>query len=263
MEEQQATSRRPLQAATAAASSLLGCAERVTQHAVAAIARADYFERPYPHIVFPRFFPDDFYRTLLATLPDMGSFCQLNGADTRRQFSLFEAEANPGAPPLPEAWAIVSALLNSREIELALRDRLAQALEMRAQGSGEATPLPMHPQPVIYADFDGYFIKPHPDTRRKVMTMQVYMPEDDRQADLGTTIYKVSAKGLFSPRHFGLAEDKTLPYVPNLGYAFVVIHPRHNFFRASWHGRKDISVSADKPRISLLNAYYAKPPTRS
>ena len=86
----------------------------------------------------------------------------------------------------------------------------------------------MFPRPVVYADLDGYAIKPHPDTRRKVLTMQIYLPSDDTQRDLGTTIYKISPMGVFAWKSYGLTKDKTLPFLPNTGYAFVVIHPAYS-----------------------------------
>jgi hypothetical protein len=60
-----------------------------------------------------------------------------------------------------------------------------------------------------------------------------------------------------------LVEEKTLPFLPNSGAAFVVIHPKYNLFRSSWHGRAPINVDPEKPRFSLLNAYYATPVTEA
>ena len=117
----------------------------------------------------------------------------------------------------------------------------------------------MFPRPVLYTDLDGYAIKPHPDTRRKVLTMQIYLPADDTQRELGTTIYKISPMGIFAWKSYGLAKEKTLPFLPNTGYAFVVIHPAYSLFRASWHGREAIRVPVKKPRLSILNTYYREP----
>ena len=80
----------------------------------------------------------------------------------------------------------------------------------------------MFPRPVLYTDLDGYAIKPHPDTRRKVLTMQIYLPADDTQRDLGTTIYKISPMGVFAWKSYGLVKEKTVPFLPNTGYAFAV-----------------------------------------
>ena len=117
----------------------------------------------------------------------------------------------------------------------------------------------MFPRPVVYSDLDGYAIKPHPDTRRKVLTMQIYLPADDSQRELGTTIYKISPMGVFAWKSYGLVKDKTLPFLPNTGYAFVVIHPAYSLLRSSWHGREAISVPVEKPRLSILNTYYREP----
>ena len=98
----------------------------------------------------------------------------------------------------------------------------------------------MHPRPVLYTDLNGYAIKPHPDTRRKVLTMQIYLPQDESQRELGTAIYKISPMGVFAWKSYGLVKDKTVPFLPNSGYAFVVIHPAYSLLRSSWHGREAI-----------------------
>lgn len=111
-------------------------------------------------------------------------------------------------------------------------------------------------KPVLYKDVDGYEIKPHPDARKKVVTMQLYCPPDDKQIEMGTTLYRASPKGLFSPRSYFLEAVKTFPFLPNVGYAFVVLKAYHSLRRMSWHGRPRINTVQDRPRMSILNTFY-------
>ena len=61
-------------------------------HAVKSIMEADVSSKPYPHLVFRNFWPEDFYAELIANRPDEAGYVQLNGANTRRQFTLFDDE---------------------------------------------------------------------------------------------------------------------------------------------------------------------------
>jgi hypothetical protein len=231
----------------------------VLGHATGAILDAQTFEKPFPLINFRDFFPAEFYRRLLRTFPANDRFVQLNGEGTRRQYNLYDERVEPGTDEGGAAWSIVRRVLSSPEIASALRTKLDPGFRIRAKGSGEDWPIPMFPRPVVYADLDGYAIKPHPDTRRKVLTMQIYLPADDTQRDLGTTIYKISPMGVFAWKSYGLTKDKTLPFLPNTGYAFVVIHPAYSLLKSSWHGREAISVPVEKARLSILNTYYREP----
>jgi hypothetical protein len=233
--------------------------DELVAHAVKSIMDADVFSKPYPHLVFRNFWPEDFYRELLTKRPDYDNYFQLNGANTRRQFTLFDNSCDAGDDERRALWKVVSDVCSSQELEAAMRKQLDEGLRIRAKASKEGWPVPMYPRPVLYADYDGYMIKPHPDTRRKVLTMMIYLPEDDSQRALGTTLYRLSPKGLFSWKSFGLTDDKTVPFLPNTGAAFVVIHPTYDFFRTSWHGRDSINVENGKPRFSILNTYYAQP----
>ncbi len=228
-------------------------------HAVESIMKARVFSKPYPHMAFDHFWPEDFYAELLAKRPEPANYVQLNGANTRRQFTLFDGSCDAGDDERRALWKLVSDVLQAPEIEAALRERLDEGFRLREKGSHEGWPVKMYPRPVAYLDFDGYAIKPHPDTRRKVLTMLIYMPEDDSQRDLGTTLYKISPMGVFHWKSYGLVEDKTMPFLPNSGLAFVVIHPRYNLLRTSWHGRDAIALDNAKPRFSLLNTFYAQP----
>ncbi len=234
--------------------------DSVVHHGVDSILAGTVFEKPYPHLIFEKFFADDVYRRLIENWPDLDRYVDLNGARTRKQYTLWDRRVEAGDPERTAMWRAVSDALSAAEIQAALSERLRKGLEIRSKGSGEGWPVPMYPQPVLYADFDGYMIKPHPDTRRKVLTVLIYMPEDESQRELGTSVYKISPMGVFAWKSYGLVKEKTAPFLPNTGFAFVVIHPAHSLLHTSWHGRDTISLDNAKPRMTILNTYYAKPP---
>lgn len=226
-------------------------------HAVASIDAADRFSDPYPHIFFRDFFPIAFYNDLITSLPSDG-YNKVNSERTRMAVRLYGDNVDRIDENVREMWSAVSAVLTSPEVENAIRRQLREGLEMRARGDKVAGPdqLRMVAKPVLYRDTDGYQIKPHPDTRNKVVTMQLYCPADESQRDLGTTLYKASLKGLLHIGSYGLEPVKTLPFLPNVGYAFVVLKAYHSLTRMSWHGRPTVKTTSDRPRVSILNTFY-------
>lgn len=233
-----------------------GLVDELTAHAVASIETAHHFSSPFPHIVFDRFFPDDFYRDLIRSVPTQG-YDPITGTGTRMALRLYGENIDKIDAALRPVWAAASAMLTSKNLELAIRKRLHDGLEIRARGDKVAGPadLTLVAKPVVYVDRDGYQIKPHPDTRKKVVTMQLYCPADDSQEALGTTLYKASLKGLFHVGSYCLEPVKTIPFLPNVGYAFVVLKAYHTLARMSWHGRPPIQT--DRERVTILNTFYA------
>jgi len=230
-------------------------ADELTAHAVASIDAADHYSRPFPHIVFRDFFPADFYRNLVRNVPTEG-YDPITSSGTRMALRLYGENIEKIEQPLQIVWAAVSAMLASKEVEQAIRKKLHDGLEIRARGDkvSGANDLKLIAKPVVYRDNDGYQIKPHPDTRKKVVTMQLYCPVDTSQEALGTTLYQASLKGLLHVGSYCLEPVKTIPFLPNLGYAFVVLKAYHSLTRMSWHGRPPIKT--DKPRVSILNTFY-------
>jgi hypothetical protein len=224
-------------------------------HAVASIEAAEYSSAPFPHIVFRNFFPVDFYNRLIRDVPARG-YDPITGSGTRMALRLYGENLERVEPALRPAWAAVSAVLTSKRLESAIRVRLREGLMARARGDGIPDPddLTLVARPVIYKDRDGYQIRPHPDTRKKVVTMQLYCPIDARQKELGTVLYRISARGLVHLRSFCLEPVKTIPFLPNTGYAFVVLKAYHSLRGMSWHGRPPIKT--DQQRISILNTFY-------
>jgi hypothetical protein len=233
----------------------LDLADKLTTHAVASIEAADHFARPFPHIVFRDFFPSDFYRNLVRNVPTEG-YDPITSTGTRMALRLYGENVGKIEKPLQAAWAAVSTMLSAKEGEQAIRKKLHDGLEIRARGDKvpNADDLKLVAKPAVYTDSDGYQIKPHPDTRKKVVTMQLYCPVDTSQEALGTTLYQASLKGLLHVGSYCLEPVKTIPFLPNLGYAFVVLKAYHSLTRMSWHGRPPIKT--DRPRVSILNTFY-------
>jgi hypothetical protein len=223
--------------------------------AVASIEAAEYSSTPFPHIVFRNFFPVDFYNRLIRDVPARG-YDPITGSGTRMALRLYGENLDKVEPALRPAWSAVSAVLTSKRLESAIRVSLREGLRTRARGDGIPDPdgLTLVARPVVYKDRDGYQIRPHPDTRKKVVTMQLYCPTDARQKELGTVLYRISARGLMHLRSFCLEPVKTIPFLPNTGYAFVVLKAYHSLRGMSWHGRPPIKT--DLQRISILNTFY-------
>ena len=162
-------------------------------HAVASIEASDCFSMPFPHIFFRDFFPKDFYAEMINALPE-GGFERITGSGTRMALRLYGENIGKIDGHLRDMWTSVSETLTAPEVENAIRVQLNQGLEIRAHGDKVkgAEGLKLVPKPVLYVDRDGYQIKPHPDTRKKVVTMQLYCPADESQRELGTTLYQAS-----------------------------------------------------------------------
>ncbi len=241
--------------AALAESSASSLADELIEHAVSSIEAADYSSFPYPHIFFRNFFPADFYRDLVRNVPTKG-YDPITGTGSRMALRLYGDNVDKIEPELRAAWAAVSATLTSKEVETAIRVKLHDGLEIRARGDKvpSAADLKLVAKPVVYRDADGYQIKPHPDTRKKVVTMQLYCPTDASQAALGTTLYRASLKGLLHVGSYCLEPVKTIPFIPNVGYAFVVLKAYHSLTKMSWHGRPPIKTT--QPRITILNTFY-------
>lgn len=226
-------------------------------HAVTSIEAADRFSLPFPHIFFRDFFPKDFYADMIKSIPTEG-YDPIKGDGTRMALRLYGDNVGKIDKSLQEMWGAVSAMFTSPEVENAIRRQLHEGLEIRARGDKVSSPddLRLVAKPVLYSDKDGYQIKPHPDARKKVVTMQLYCPADESQRELGTTLYQASLKGLLHVGSYGLEPVKTLPFLPNVGYAFVVLKAYHSLMKMSWHGRPKIHTAIEQPRVTLLNTFY-------
>lgn len=238
--------------------------ESLLEHVVGRLRQAAYTEQPYPHFHLTELLPWDIYHRLIENMPALALYQTFsdkhkmaNGQHSRLKIILDDPIISRMSDPQIEIWHKVYTLLHSEQLKQAIFDKLAPGLAYRYSIAEEnCRELDAYPTTFLFRESEGYLIKPHPDTRKKMVTFQVALPADDSQKHLGTSMYKQRflPKDLSSqPR--GFCEIGRYPFLPNSAFAFVVIN---TLLKKSWHGREALTA-ADGIRHSLLNVYYEKP----
>ena len=221
----------------------------LTDFVVASIDAAKVDTAPFYHLELSHIFPEPVYAAMLAALPEGRHYrsmhgrskadAKVDGAMTRVKTDLFP-EYIRGFPAEHRAiWRAVGETLRSEPVKQAFRRKLAPALEKRF-GPGYAS-VGMYPIPVLTRDITGYRIPPHTDTHWKGITVQLYLPRDEANTDIGTIFHSVAPDG-------SMPKAMQMRFAPNTGYAFAV----HN---DTWHS---VDVVHDRvvARDSILLTYF-------
>jgi hypothetical protein len=206
-------------------------------------------DTPFTHLVLDRVFPDDVYAAMLANMPGTNDYRPMHGrakghdlADgthTRVKIDLYPEYIRHLPSQKRAVWDVVGRALCSAAVRDAFVRRLAPALQRRfgpAYGK-----VGMYPIPVLTRDITGYLITPHPDTRWKGITVQLYLPRDESISHVGTIFHQVLPDG-------SLKKAKQMRFAPNTGYAFAV-------GTDTWHSADCLGPEV-KTRDSILLTYF-------
>ena len=237
---------------------------RCLDHLATAMSRTPLTADPFPHFVVRGFFPDDVYDSLLRSLPQLSLYAAFayekhrssDGEGNRKRFELSNASIERLDSHRQSFWRTIRSVAGSSELKRLAFEKLAPGLAFRYSiDPVKVADLPGYALPELFHEIAGYAIKPHPDTRRKVVTMQIALARDDSQRELGTEFYRRSLNPLSltrPPRGFVIA--RRMDFLPNTAYAFSVLN---TFCLKSWHGRSTIPASLGE-RNSILNIWYEK-----
>lgn len=206
-------------------------------------------ERPFFHLEFDHVFPDEIYAQILALMPESREYRPMHGrskghdlADgthTRVKIDLFP-EYIRNLPAAKKAlWDVVGRALCSEEVKQAFIRRLAPGLSKRF--GPDFAKIGLYPIPILTRDIPGYLITPHTDTHWKGITVQLYLPADDANTDIGTVFHDALPDGS-KPRHCQMR------FAPNTGYAFAV-------GADTWHSADPVHNRV-KTRDSILLTYF-------
>jgi len=235
----------------------------VLDHLLRRIAHTPAMHEPFGHIYLEEVFSSDLYERLLHSLPPHDSYERAaerhygNGQHVRSMYALSKNGLASLSGEHQELWRGIAVALTEPELKQAMFTKLARDLTFRyGVAEGDVAQLAGHARPTLYRETEGFEIPPHPDTRKKVVTMHLYLPTDHSQVDLGTALYRRKLLAWpFGSWHHRFEKVKQFAFQPNSGYAFVV---NNKMSRKSWHGREKLPEGAGV-RNTLLNTFYDTP----
>lgn len=227
---------------------------RVSAFTRAAVDRSTLHFDPCPHILIERLLPDDVYKAVLRAIPPPAFF---GARDPVKQNLRIPIEF---APALTESvWRFVDEAIARDVIRGAVLDKFRQPLfEHCAALFGEefSSRAAALPQAIsggrVMLRRAGYFLAPHRDPKRAMLTCLLYLARPGDNEEFGTTLYRVSEPieptfvETFYPGEHGLATEavKTVPYRPNSMLVFL-----------NSGGAHGASIPADAPASLERYAY--------
>jgi hypothetical protein len=223
--------------------------ERVTKFIVQSIEQARAVETSFFHLEFDRVFPDDIYTQILSLMPVTRDYRPMHGRSkghdledgthTRVKIDLFPEYIRHLPPDKRALWDVVGRALCSEPVKQAFMRRLAPGLKKRF--GEDYAGVGMYPIPILTRDIPGYLIPPHTDTSWKGITVQLYLPADDRNTDVGTIFHDRLPDG-------SMPKSRQMPFAPNTGYAFAVGND-------TWHSADPVHARVTT-RDSILLTYF-------
>jgi hypothetical protein len=188
-----------------------------------AVVRRD----PYPHLIVNNLFEDAQYAALLRSVPNAAQMRQYDPANVSAALTL--AELRPFAPdmtdPLDAAIQRIGDIVAAKFTDdiLASWSDLFPDISMsdlwpRYQGSQ------------IIDRGTGFTLRPHLDGAECLITILLYLAEDDSHAEHGTQLFGARKRLGFNKHYVSLTREpheldlelhSTVPYVPNSMMAFV------------------------------------------
>jgi hypothetical protein len=224
-------------------------AARLADFVAQSVEAARAVEKPFFHLEFDRVFPDDVYTQILALMPNSSDYRPMHGRSkghdlddgthTRVKIDLFPEYIRNLPTEKRALWDVVGRALCSAKVKQAFMRRLAPGLSKRF--GKDFAKVGMYPIPILTRDIPGYLITPHTDTRWKGITVQLYLPKDAANTDIGTIFHEKLPDG-------SISKKAQMKFAPNTGYAFAV-------GTDTWHSADPVHNKV-KTRDSILLTYF-------
>jgi hypothetical protein len=239
-------------------------------HTAYQIANAPVRSFPYPHCFVPNVFPADFYAELQRSLPDPAAMVpieearQVKGYPERFVLELHKPEHIASLPQSKQQfWRDVSQWMTGHDQNRL--GRLGQLMMNKFQPYVQnrlknLSGIKFYDEAVLVEDITNYKIGPHSDSPVKVITLLFYLPKDESQAHLGTSIYLHKDPNFRCPGgpHYPFEffnRVTTMPFLPNSLFTFVKTDN-------SFHGVEPVLDAECKRWLLLFDVFMEQAPSQ-
>lgn len=200
-------------------------------HMLYRIGNAPILPFPFPHIYVRDVFPDAFYAELVRNLPPREAFAPISAVrpvtpgayEERSVLPLSPESVGKLAEPYRGVWERMTRMLVGSELGNLVFGKFGQFIQARFQGQPNVQ---FFDEALLVRDVQNYALGPHTDSPLKVISFLFYLPADDSQQHLGTSIYVPKDRQFTCPGGPHYPFDRfdrmlTMPYVPNALFAFL------------------------------------------
>jgi len=225
------------------------------------VANAPISAFPYPHIYVPNVFPDDYYADMQRNMPDPKHMMPLEvvrkvkGYNERFVLELSEPSLATIEENKRPFWTDFGSWMTSGRFKSLLLAKFRPFIEARFKTALQT--LSFHDEALLVEDVTQMALGPHSDSPKKVLTLLFYLPKDDSQAHIGTSIY-IPKNPTFvcegGPHYAfeGFYRLTTMPFKPNSLFCFVKTNN-------SFHGVEPVTDPDTKRWLLLYDIYQNKP----
>lgn len=231
----------------------------VELHAAYKVANAPLNDFPYPHLYVENIFPADFYAALQAMLPqpaDMRPIEQVRPVKGYKERFVLDLGSDQVAslPPTKQAfWQEMRNWLIAGRFSSVVAAKFGKQLNERFGPQHTE----FYDEALLVQDITNYSLGPHTDAPRKVITLLFYLPKDESQKHLGTSLYVPKNEAFACPGGPHYPHDRfdrvwTMPFMPNALFAFAKTD-------RSFHGVEPIADENCRRWLLLYDVYVSRP----
>ena len=226
---------------------------------------------PYPHCFVPDVFAPDFYSEMQRNLPDPSVMVPIlearnvKGYDERFVLELHKPEHLATLPDdKRKFWQDAARWMVGSSSGLGVLGQLVmqkfQPFVMN-RFKGNLNGVRFYDEAYLVEDITNYNIGPHTDAHRKVITLLFYLPKDESQIHLGTSIYLPKDRNFRcegGPHYpFDWFERMaTMPFQPNSLFTFVKGD-------TSFHGVEPVRDADCKRWLLLFDVFMEQTPAQT
>ena len=274
---------------------------------LASIEKSDYSDVPYEHFYMTDIFSEEFYNEIIEFLPSDSAYLPINHPDANNEEKGWtgtkrKSKKNKDGNERPRSkrggkstrgiiclnrafiekatgpWERVANILYSPELKDALFKKFNKTILFRGSKGwrdGRHNPLyytahnfKAEPTVSLVRDKEAYQIKIHPDSYKKIVTFQLYLPKDNSHENIGTIVNAPVGKGVpkewlkkrnekvdgrgpayHDGKQAKLPEYKRFKFHRNSGYAFPVSD-------RSFHSVEKLPLLEGFNRDTIMIIYY-------